>query len=264
MSRAVFFRALASLALFFIASPGAIARESALADLGFRARFSGLYGNVNYTSASVTSNSTTAIGGTEWGGRVELEKWFNNRLGMLFEGEHISGDLNTGTVESFHGKPLAQQQVFGALGLKLLGSSNSNASASELVVFAGPGIEFFSDMRSYTGKNFYDLARVNVFGARAAARARIAFDSHVLFEFSAAGFTPVSLLGQPKSVLQRQGTRCLLGTVSLEYLYDSGVGFGGGYFYEINRLEYQNTSDLPADTVDFNVSAPFVFVRFGF
>ncbi|MBI3541919.1 MAG: hypothetical protein HY075_01405 [Deltaproteobacteria bacterium] len=247
--------------LLSLAAPTAQAKGATPSGDGFRSRLTLFYGWTNYKSQSALTNSVTDISGNEIGGRGELEYWLGNRIGLALDGDHISGDMSPATAESFRGKPITQDSVAAELALKLIG--HGNGENTEVVALAGPGMSFYSDVRSYSNQGFYDLVRVNVFGARVGARARLAFEEHFTLQLEGHWFAPLQLLGQTHTELDRKHSRNALGTVSLEYRYQSGVGIGLGGYYSLNRVTYQPNPAVPPQEVDFDIAAPFVYLRFG-
>lgn len=247
----------------FITAFDAEARQSSKKGGGeFRFRSGFLYGRVDYNSLSHSTNAVTTFDGSQYGARADLEVWFSSKLGVLLDGSYMQAELLDNS-NRFRGDPIYHAWGAFNFGYRLFG--NGGATGSEFVTFAGPALEWFSDVRAYRGETFYDLNRPQVLGLKLGARWRWAFAKNYVSEIGGFWILPFTLRGTgSNNTLNKGATRSYGSTVSVEKRIAHGINLGAGFNYEQHRLEYKIGGAPGPQVVDFNLTTALFFIRFWF
>lgn len=226
-----------------------------------RLRLGLLYGRVDYVSASHATNAVTTFDGYQFGGKLDFDGWINRRFGILADATFMRAEL-LHNADNFRGKPINHVTWSVMPALRVFAPRETSAMGSETVVYAGPTVEYFSDVRAYSGRNFYDLSRVRLLGIKTGIRWRVAISKTWVGELGGFWVAPVTLLQKDgKGALSRSGSRSFGGVVSVEREWISGVNIGVGFNYERHGLQYKSIAPEP-QAIDFTITTGLAFLRF--
>lgn len=215
-----------------------------------------MFGPTNFSSTSNITNTQTSVRGNQPGIAGQAELWLGSHGGIIADGELVTVNLANNNVQ---GKFInfANGNLFGAF--RLFGKG---PRSPELVFFSGPSINHFSAVRTYPGQSFYDVNRVNVFGAKTGARMRIPFDANTVAEASVSYFTPLSLVAPGGRTLDHSGSTSISTTARVDYFFKPGLNFGAGFRYEVNRLTFVPVGTTKPESVNFTTAMPMLFLGF--
>lgn len=222
----------------------------------FRLRGTLAYGLVDYRSVSFATNTRTSLAGEHFGGRFQAEAWFNERLGIMLDSEMWYAGVNGSDIYYYYFNL--------PLGFRLLGQGG--AMGSELVLFAGPSLIVWPDVRAHFRTTSYDLVNPKHLAAYGGLRWRQAITPEYTLELAGYYMHPLRLVGTSSSTLSTIETRNVGGSITLDYKFYDGLGASLGYMYELNRMSYVpsgNTNNLP-QTINVDVSAGMLSLRFWF
>lgn len=218
----------------------------------FRLRAAAMYGPAQFSSQSYVTNTKADVGGSQPGLSLDAESWFSSRVGVAF-----SGSLFTANVEGAAGKFINQAYTGIDAGVRVL---DGGASGPELALFAGPGVDYFSDVRVYPAQSFYDTNRINLFGFDFGARFRVALSRVVALELSAMYFAPSSILGN--AAAKYQTGHSFRSALWLDFPLGYSIEVGAGLRFDRNVLEFTPSDSARPETIKFDVTTPAVSIKF--
>lgn len=219
----------------------------------------GAIGSTNFSTSGEGTRSEASVTGMQSAGGAELELWAGPPVGMLIDGYLASAHVR-GNANQFTGKQIVQAHESALVGIRPWG--NGDPMASEIAWFIGPSIENYSSVQSYPNKTFYDLRRMNVLGGRFHMRFRIGIFERYAIECAGHYFLPLDALGAGDEKLQKSGTRAYGGRITFEKELLEGINLGTGFRHDAHQLASTPAGSAKTQTVIFNMSAWFAFVRF--